>query len=174
MSCPFCDIHSLKDRVFYENDKWFVFLAAPFHTKAHTIIAERPCCGVCPRVDRRGWGDLYGMGASLGEVATALMKYYSPKDILFSSVRGDIAHFHLHLIPLWAKEEDLWRKDKGEKYNKGHLLEFVGSLEKQGDQCAEEDRKNRGIGKEEQRREIGEKLKNEVKGLREVTGYLNA
>ncbi len=54
------------------------------------------------------------------------------------------------------------------------MLEYLGSLEKQGDLRAEEDRVNRGIEKDEQRREITEKLKNEVKGLRELTGYLNA
>jgi hypothetical protein len=30
MACPFCDIDSLRDRVFYASDKWFAFLAAPY------------------------------------------------------------------------------------------------------------------------------------------------
>jgi diadenosine tetraphosphate (Ap4A) HIT family hydrolase len=83
VACPFCNIDTLRDRIFYENDKWIAFLAAPFHKKGHSIISEKPCCSVCPQVDRRGWGDLHCFGSSIGEVTTAIAKHYNPKDILF-------------------------------------------------------------------------------------------
>ena len=171
MSCDFCNIDCLRDRIFYENEKWFVFLAAPFNTKGHAIIAERPCGSVCPRVDRRGWGDLHCFGSTLGLVATSLMKNYNPKDILFSSLRGDIPHFHVHLIPLWAHEENSWRKDKGDDYKSGHLMEFLGKLEKEANESAERERRTRKITPDEQRRQITETIKSEVEDLRRLTGY---
>jgi diadenosine tetraphosphate (Ap4A) HIT family hydrolase len=174
MSCPFCNIDSPRARIFYENDKWFAFLAAPYNTRGHAIIAGRPCGSVCPRVDRRGWGGLHCFGTTLGEVATTLMKHYGPKDILFSSLRGDIAHFHVHLIPLWANDEDSWRKGKGDGYKRGHLMEFLGNLEKQGDEEVEHELRTRQITMDELRREITEELKPEVEELRKLTGYSNA
>jgi diadenosine tetraphosphate (Ap4A) HIT family hydrolase len=112
MDCPFCKRGKLEDRVFYENDNWIAFLATPYHTSGHCIIAAkstkkdgRP---VCPRVEVLGWGILDSFGiAALASVARFLIKHYKPKDILFSSVRGDINHFHCHLIPLWDHEEKL-------------------------------------------------------------------
>jgi diadenosine tetraphosphate (Ap4A) HIT family hydrolase len=99
------------------------------------------------------------------------MKHYGPKDILFSSLRGDVTHFHVHLIPLWAYEEDSWRKDKGDGYKTGHLMEFLGNLEKQGNEVAACERKTRQITEDEQRREIAEALKPEVEELRKLAGY---
>jgi diadenosine tetraphosphate (Ap4A) HIT family hydrolase len=120
MSCPFCNIDNLRDRVFYENNKWFAFLSAPFHTKGHAIVAEQ---------------------------------------------------LHVHLFPLWANEEDSWRKGKGDGYKKGHLMEFLGNLEKQGDEDAESKCRTRQITPEEYRREIIETLKTDVEELRKLTGY---
>jgi diadenosine tetraphosphate (Ap4A) HIT family hydrolase len=102
------------------------------------------------------------------------MKHYSPKDILFSSLRGDVTHFHVHLIPLWADEEDSWRKGKSDGYERGHLMEFLGNLEKQGDEVAERERRTRQITEDEQRQEITETLKPEVEELRKLAGYSNA
>lgn len=169
MSCPFCNMDSLRDRIFYENDSWFAFLAAPFHTKGHTILAIRPTRSICPRVDRQGWGGLHCFDVSLGIVATSLIKHYNPKDILFSSVRGDIAHFHCHLIPLWQLEEERWREEHN--YPKGHLLEYLGYLEKQGDERAKSERKNKALKADEHRRQISETLKPDVEALRKITGY---
>jgi diadenosine tetraphosphate (Ap4A) HIT family hydrolase len=102
------------------------------------------------------------------------MKHYGPKDILFSSLRGDITHFHVHLVPLWADEEDSWRRTKGDSYKRGHLMEFLGNLEKQAEELAERERRTRQITEDEQRREIAEKLKLEVEELRKVSGYSGA
>jgi hypothetical protein len=48
--CDFCSrAHDFPDRIFYESKKWFAFLAAPPHTKGHTILAAQPDCGKCPQ-----------------------------------------------------------------------------------------------------------------------------
>jgi diadenosine tetraphosphate (Ap4A) HIT family hydrolase len=99
------------------------------------------------------------------------MKYYNPKDILFSSLRGSIAHFHVHLFPLWPQEEDSWRKEKGLGYEKGHLLEFLGEQEKKAAEAANTDRLTRKITEGLQRQEITERLKPVVEDLRNLTGY---
>ena len=100
------------------------------------------------------------------------MKHYNPKDILFSSVRGDIARFHCHMIPLWQREEDPWRQKH--YYPKGHLLEFLGYLEKQGDERAKCERKEKALKDDEHRRQITETLKPDVEELRKITGYSEA
>ncbi len=134
MDCPFCKREKLEDRVFYEDDNWIAFLAAPYHTNGHCILAAKPIkrdrYPVCPIVDVVGWRILEHIDAALVSVTDSLMKHYHPKDILFSSVRGDINHFHCHLIPLWDNEEKIWRKEH--LYERGHLLEYLGYLEKRG------------------------------------------
>jgi hypothetical protein len=107
------------------------------------------------------------------------MKHYRPKEILFSSLRGDIAHFHVHLFPLRAAEEDSWRKRKSDEcksddYKKGHLLEFLGYLEKTAADKFKKDRETRKIEEDQQIRENTEKLKPVVEDLRKLTGYSNA
>lgn len=174
MSCPFCDIDCLRDRIFFASDKWFAFLAAPAYARGHSIIAERPCGSVCPRVDRRGWGDLHCFGSALGEVATTLMKNYNPKDILFTSLRGDVRHFHVHLVPLWPEQEDRWRKEREERddsYKKGHLMEFLGDLEKEGSEDARRERVRKHLTEDQQRQEIAKCLQPEVEELQKLTGY---
>lgn len=174
MSCPFCIPEQTVSRVFYEDVRWKAFLAAPYHTRGHTILALKSECSVCPKVNLLGWGILQCLGTSLGAVASYLINYYKPKDILFASVRGDIQHFHCHLLPLWETEEAKWRhrmKDKG--YEKGHLIEFIGYLEKCGDEAAKREREKEGWDHERQRAEITKKLKPDVEALRQLTGYCN-
>jgi translation initiation factor IF-3 len=78
------------------------------------------------------------------------------------------------LIPLWTHEEDSWRKDKGVGYKRGHLMEFLGHLEKQGDEKVEHELRTRQITTDELRREITEQLKDEVEELRKLAGYSRA
>jgi hypothetical protein len=75
---------------------------------------------------------------------------------------------------LWANDEDSWRKGKGDGYKRGHLMEFLGNLEKQGDEEVEHKLRTRQITMDELRREITEELKPEVEELRKLTGYSNA
>jgi diadenosine tetraphosphate (Ap4A) HIT family hydrolase len=50
---------------------------------------------------------LSGLDAALYEVTEAIRQCYdpAPKDILLASLRGDITHFHIHLVPLWPEDE---------------------------------------------------------------------
>lgn len=168
--CPFCDREKLEPRVFYDRAGWCAFLAAPHHTRGHTIVAAKKSSTNCPI--GLGREILGGLDVALAAVACALHQYYQPKDILFASVRGDIAHTHCHMIPLWREEEQEWRRQH--LYEKGHLLEFLGTLERTGDSGAAIERIDREWSTEDQRAAIVERLRDEVLALREVTGYAPA
>ncbi len=172
MNCPFCTPCKFASRVFWQNDRWIAFLAAPYHTRGHTILALKSVCSVCPRVDVIGWDIIECLGTSLAAVASYLTKYYKPKDVLLASVRGDVAHFHCHLLPLWEAEEEKWRKERCADYEKGHLVEFMGYLEKRGDKNAKRQREEKGWDHETQRQEVTRELNPDVQGLRQLTGYL--
>ena len=177
MSCPFCEPDQwLLKRVFYDEDKWFAFLAAPYHTEGHSIVAAKPSekdgTVVCPRVDALGWTIIKCFDSTLANVAGFLMKYFRPKDILFASVRGDISHFHCHLIPLWDDEEKAWRRQK--RYDRGHLLEYLGFLEKCGEERAVLERIENRWTVSEQRKEIANTLERHLQELRRLTGYQRA
>jgi len=163
--CPFCDLKGLKPRTFYDENNWIGFLAAPYHTEGHTILAARPknkdSC--LTELDDNHWK---GLGISIKKVSKAIMECYKPKDVLFASLRGDSKHFHLHLIPLEKKREKSWRKEK--LYGKGHLFEFLGDLEKDGDTKALRERIQQGWDEDKQRKVITKKLKSKVKQLKIV------
>jgi len=172
MSCPFCNRDQIEARVYYEKRNWIAFLAAPYHTRGHTIIALKKNGNQCPTVKDLGWHIVKGFDSALADVAEYLMKYYNykPKDILFASVRGDIIHFHCHLIPLWNDEEKAWRTQQ--RYDeRGHLLEYLGFLEKSGDKRSAFERIMNGWTEQEQRKKITKTLKPHVEELRTLTGY---
>jgi diadenosine tetraphosphate (Ap4A) HIT family hydrolase len=104
--CDFCArFGCLPDRVFYETVRWFAFVSAPAHAKGHTILAAQPREGNCPQGMNKDI--LSGLDAALYEVTEAIRQCYdpAPKDILLASLRGDITHFHIHLVPLWPEDE---------------------------------------------------------------------
>lgn len=172
MSCPFCTPSEYAPRAFYQDARWTAFLAAPYNTCGHTILALKPKCSVCPRVDVLGWGMLQCSGTSLAAVCGYLKKHYQPKDILVASVRGHIKHFHWHLLPLWEKEETFWREKTC--YPKGHLMEFIGWLEERSCRREKEVRKGKDLDEDRRRAEITEKLQPDVRALRSLTGYCPA
>ncbi len=168
--CDFCDRYGcLPDRVFYETDWWFAFVSAPPHAKGYTILAAQPREGNCPREMNKSV--LSGLDEALHEVTEAIRQCYNlaPKDILLASLRGDIPHFHIHLVPLWPEDEQCWRRVTG--YNKGHLMEFLGSLEKRHNfltlECEAKERKD----EETQRTESTLQMAPEIQKLREITKY---
>ena len=112
------------------------------------------------------------MGAVLYSVSKAIKIMYKPKDVLFASVRGEIKHFHFHLIPLYEEDEKKWKKEKQYK-DAGHLLEFLGYLEKEGDTKALRERKQKGWNGDKQREEIEKKLEGKITLLQKVTGYIS-
>jgi diadenosine tetraphosphate (Ap4A) HIT family hydrolase len=130
--CSFCDRSGcIPDRIFYEKGNWFAFLSAVPHTKGHTILAACKTGAGCPQ--RMDLNVLAGFDVALHEVSQAIRRCYEPqpKNILLASLRGDETHFHMHLVPLWAEEEEDWRRVTG--YSKAHLMEFLGALEKKHD-----------------------------------------
>jgi diadenosine tetraphosphate (Ap4A) HIT family hydrolase len=168
--CDFC-LRSgcLPDRVFYETVWWFAFVSAPPHAKGHTILAAQPLEGKCPREIKKDI--LFGFEAALQEVTEAIGKCYdpAPKDILLASLRGDITHFHFHLVPLWPEDEQCWRKVTG--YKNGHLMEFLGSLEKRHNFLLLECEAKKGKDEETRRKESTLQMTTEIQKLRDITGY---
>jgi len=168
--CPFCGRSGcLPDRIFYENDHWFAFVSAPPHAAGHTILAAQPCKGVCPQEMNKGI--LSGLDAALHEVIEAIQKCYdpAPKDILLASLRGEIRHFHIHLVPLWPEDEQYWRRVTG--YKQHHLMEFLGSLEKRHNSLLLEREAKERKDEEAQRVESTRQMAPEIEKLRNITGY---
>ena len=168
--CNFC-IRSgcIPDRVFYDTVSWFAFVSAPPHAKGHTILAAQPHEGKCPQEMNKNV--LSGFDVALHEVTEAIRKCYdpAPKDILLASLRGDITHFHIHLVPLWPEDEQYWRRVTG--YKKGHLMEFLGSIEKRQNFLQIQCEAKEGKDEETQRRESTRLMAPEIQKLREIIGY---
>jgi len=174
-TCPFCNWRNdptLKERVFYSDPEWFAFLSAPCHTRGHAIVAAQPQGIHCPN-------EIEQMPDSLGwvikQLTLALLKYYREesadflKDMLLVSLRGDIQHFHIHLIPLWQEEELRWRLET--RHKRGRLMTFLGYLEARDVEQCREERMSRGLSESEQREEITKDLQEDVGKLREITGF---
>ncbi len=169
-TCPFCIRYGcIPDRVFYDTDSWFAFVSAPPHAKGHTILAAQPHNGNCPQIMSKDI--LSGFDVALSEITEAILKCYdpAPKEILLASLRGSVTHFHVHLVPLWNEDEECLRRVTC--YKKGHLMEFLGSLEKRQYflqiQCEAKEGKN----EETQRIESTRQMAPEIHRLREIIGY---
>jgi diadenosine tetraphosphate (Ap4A) HIT family hydrolase len=172
--CPFCNVNDIwmERRIFYRDKNWFAVLAAPFHTKGHTILAALSKDYKCPREFSEEV--LAGLSTAIVKTIKIMKKCYIPKDILLSSLRGSESHFHFHLVPLWEHEEKEWRntqKDRGQ-YKNGHLMEFLGYLEKRANERDEIQRRKRGLTVEEQRNEYIVSLDLEVEKLRTIAELL--
>jgi diadenosine tetraphosphate (Ap4A) HIT family hydrolase len=169
--CDFCKREKLEARVFYEDGgrvkRWFAFLAAPPYTKGHTILAARSNDNKCP--DELNPEVLEGIEAAMKAVTGAVQQYYNNKQILLASLRGNIPHFHFHLIPLWKDKEKAWRINK--LYEVGHLFEYLGDLEKEKDKEAIQRRIEKDWDRKTQRNNITEDLLPDVDKLRGLTGY---
>ncbi len=171
MKCSFCDFSSdeMKKRIFYRDEDWFAILAAPGHNKGHallTVVRKTSNCPTEPSLEV-----FSGLPKALWKAIQAVKTVYQPKNVLLSSLRGSESHFHL--VPLHEDEEKGWRnlqKDK-EGYRNGHLMEFLGYLEKQGDERAKEERRKSGFSEEQQRTKIIASQKPEIEKLRLAAGY---
>ena len=172
MVCDFCNINDIwmERRIFYRDKNWYAFLAAPFHTKGHTILAAIRKDSKCPKEPSKEV--LGGLSTALVNTIRIIKKCYNPKDILLSSLRGSESHFHFHLVPLWEHEEKDWRnkqKNRG-KYKNGHLMEFLGFLEKRANRRDEIERRKKGWSEEEQRKKIIILLDSDNEKLRKSAG----
>lgn len=172
MGCPFCDCQSeeMKRRIFYLDTNWFAILAAPYHTRGHTILAAVRGGTGCPREPSLQL--LKGLSTALAKTIEALKIIYNPRDVLLASLRGSESHFHFHLIPLWKHEEEKWRSSRADyEYCTGHLMEFLGHLEEQGDRQARYEREYRCWSEEQQRESMIASQGDDIKKLREASGY---
>jgi diadenosine tetraphosphate (Ap4A) HIT family hydrolase len=159
-------------RIFYRDKNWFAVLAAPFHTKGHSILAALSKDYQCPKEFSEEV--LVGLTTAIVKTIKIIKKCYTSKDVLLSSLRGSESHFHFHLVPLWEHEERKWRdkqKDR-EQYKNGHLMEFLGYLEKRANERDEIQKKKEGLTDEEHRNRIIVSLDSEVKKLRTMAKLL--
>lgn len=171
-ACPFCNISNdiKKEKgIFYRNESWFAILAAPGHTKGHAILAavrRSDDCQTEPSLDV-----LNGLPQALSKTIAALKSNYGTNNILLSSLRGSVPHYHFHLVPLHEHERTAWRNSQNDKegYKDGHLMEFLGHLEKQSDDRG----KKSGLSEEQQRIEIvaSQEYSTAIEKLRLVSGY---
>jgi diadenosine tetraphosphate (Ap4A) HIT family hydrolase len=180
MACPFCNRRSdIWRRVFYKDAKkaWFAFLDAHPYTKGHVILAALKQKGPCPQeFDPKVF---HFLGGALCDVERAMRKCYPHmKHVLFASLRGDVKHFHIHLLPLWPEEEACWRKITG--YSDAHFMEFIGLLEKRRDfrllnsqleNALKKAKLNKGNLVNTLRRESIKGLSVQIKALRKITGF---
>ena len=75
------------------------------------------------------------------------------------------------LIPIHKEEEKIWRLEK--QYEKGHLFEFLGYLEKTGVELGSKERIEKGWDENYQRQAITQKLQPEIEKLRIKANYQN-
>jgi diadenosine tetraphosphate (Ap4A) HIT family hydrolase len=173
MTCPFCDFRSeeMKKRIFYRDENWFAILAAPCHNKGHAILAAVRKNYDCPT--QPSSQVLQGLSRALSKAIEALKTVYQSKDVLLASLRGAESHFHFHLVPLHVDEERAWRNSQKDRqgYNNGHLMEFLGYMEKGANERAEAERRNSGLSEEQQRTKIVASQKPEIEKLRLASGY---
>jgi diadenosine tetraphosphate (Ap4A) HIT family hydrolase len=143
MSCPFCDVNTeeMRERIFYRDENWYSMLAAPCHNKGHSLLLALRRTDHCPT--QPSMEVLSGLPKALCKTIEAIKAVYRPKDVLLTSLRGSEGHFHFHLVPLYEDEELRWRSSQNgmEHYKKGHLMEFLGHLEKRGDERARNERR---------------------------------
>ena len=173
MKCPFCDSSSdeMKKRIFYRDEDWFAILAAPGHNKGHVLLSAVCKTSDCPT--EPSLEVFRGLPKALSKAIQAVKTVYQPKNVLLSSLRGSESHFHFHLVPLYEDEERVWRNSQPYKegYRDGRLMEFLGYLEKQGDERAKEERRKSGLSEEQQRTKIVASQKPEIEKLRLAAGY---
>ena len=168
--CDFCDINDIwiERRIFYRDKNWYAILAAPFHTEGHTILATIRKGSKCPKEPSEEV--LGGLSTAVVKTINLINKCYQPKDILLSSVRGDISHYHFHLIPLWEDQEKKWRKYR-EQHEKGHLMQYLGDLGKEANKRDEIERREEGWSVKEQRKKIIISLGPEIEKLWTIAGF---
>ena len=171
--CPFCNKNNIKNRIFYEKNNWIAFLDTSIYAKGHTILSAKKIGDVCPNelMENLNREQLATLGIALYKVSQVLKQVYNVNNVLFSSLRGTVRHFHFHLIPLHREDEKRWRKEK--LYENGHLFEFLGDVEKQKMEELIKERIERGWDKDKQREERVKLLEKEVLKLKEKIDSLS-
>jgi diadenosine tetraphosphate (Ap4A) HIT family hydrolase len=146
MSCPLCNASALADRVFFRGHGWFAMLDANPLVAGHTILV-RETPGSCP--DALTAGSLEHVQIVAPRIAEALKDEYSAINVLITSLRGLVAHMHVHLLPLRAEDERTWRAESG--WNSGHLHQFLGDQDRASSIRNLQERIDQGWSEDEQR-----------------------
>jgi len=169
-SCVLCERTPLEPRVYYDWESWYAFLVSPPYVDGHTILAVKKTANDCP--SDLSLRHLRGSDVAISSVVDLLKQHFQPKDVLFAALRGREPHVHLHLIPLWEKEELEWRSKSG--HPKGHLFEFLGTLERTRQSEHEHERIERGWSVEQQRSVYLARLQPHIDALRALSSYGSA
>ena len=128
--CPLCRPECVAPYTFYRGHGWFAFLSNPPHVLGHTIMAAESRTGCPQALDALNLTS--NIQQALRDTLRLLNTRYHPKDYLIASLRGSIKHYHWHILPLWELQEEEWRQTTG--YRDGHLMEYMGYLERRGDE----------------------------------------
>jgi diadenosine tetraphosphate (Ap4A) HIT family hydrolase len=165
--CVFCNRTPLENRVFYDSHSWYALLAAPPYTKGQTILALKKSTTHCPT--KLTVENLTGIDVAIAAVTQILLDHFCPKDILLASLRGRDPHVHFHLVPLWAEEEQAWRKHSLRR--KGYLMENLAHMDYSAETRLEAERTQMGWSEEEHRDRIIPQLQPDVDALRALSCY---
>lgn len=155
-------------RTIYRSDGWIAVLAAPPNLQGHTVLARSMPGEPCPRdLDSRS---LSGLDDAIAAVVPILKRHYSPKHVVFGSLRLIDKHFHLHLFPVTEEMEHQWRSQMGKGYEAGRFFEFLGHHERLANEREAHERADAGIDSKDQRLAWTERLKFDVEALRRLSG----
>ena len=168
--CVLCERTPLEKRVYYDRGSWYAFLASPPYVDGHSILSVKKFGNECP--EKLDALILRGLDSALADVVHIVTQHFQPKDILIASLRGRERHVHFHLIPLWEDLEHEWRSKS--KHPKGHLFEYLGTLEKTRQAGHKLERKEKGWTKDEQRNAYLPSLLPHVDKLRKLYSLLSA
>src|SRR5688572_28302144 len=170
--CPFCHpSEDLNARTIYRSEGWIAVLAAPPYLHGHTVLARSVRPGEpCPRdLDTRS---LCGLDDAIAAVVPILKRHFSPKHVVFGSLRLIDMHFHQHLFPVTEAMEQDWRSLMGKGYEAGRFFEFLGHHERLANERDARERADTGISSTDQRLAWTERLKSDVEQLRRIGGAL--
>ena len=131
----------------------------------HSILSVKKFDHDCP--EKLDTLILRGLGSAIAEVVHLVTQHFQPKDILFASLRGRERHVHFHLIPLWEDLEHEWRSKSN--HPKGHLFEYLGTLEKTSQAGHKRERKEKDWTKDDQRQAYLPSLLSHVDALRKLS-----
>jgi hypothetical protein len=115
---------------------------------------------------------LSGLDDAIAAVVAILKRHYSPKHVVFGSLRLIDMHFHVHLFPVTEAMEREWRSLMGKGYEAGRFFEFLGHHERLANERDARERTETGKSSIDQRLAWSERLKSDVEQLRLIGGAL--
>jgi diadenosine tetraphosphate (Ap4A) HIT family hydrolase len=152
--------------MFFRGHGWFATLEASPLVPGHTILV-RETSGGCP--DALSADSLANVHLVVPEIAGVLKEVYAATNVLVTSLRGLVAHMHVHLLPLTAEAERLWRAESG--WERGHLHQFLGDQDRASSIRNLQERIEQGWSEVDQRAAHTQRLSDSVGKLRVRLGW---